>query len=278
MSKSTLKNAIAEQKAESHILIIDPVKQMDVELCIIGETSLLTNRFATKAMHELLLPLRKTRSGPKHNPIEEFRSSAYTVRSGPTLLSMPATAFKGALCSAALDIGGTTKAAIGRLTYVPGEQIPIYGIPELHMGIVRMADIKRTPDVRTRLILTKWAAKVIIRFATPMLNQQAILNLFSAAGIIIGVGEWRQGKGSGNHGLWKITNEHDPEYQNIIKSGGRKQQEEAMANPVCVDDETSELFAWCEEQTRLNFSKGDKSGKPLVSRVNGEEAAGEQPQ
>lgn len=96
------------------------------EVCILGTTPLILNRMSQKAKRELLMPKgRKTaiekQMSLKHNPLQEYRDSAYRLpESQPTLLAVMASGFKGAMAGAALDMPGTKKAQIGRLTYVNG--------------------------------------------------------------------------------------------------------------------------------------------------------------
>ena len=130
------------------------------DCCILGTSPLILNRMSEKAKHELLLPRgRKTAvekaMSLKHDPFAEYRASAHTLKNEQesTLLAIPATAFKGAIRTAALDMPGAKKAQIGRLTYIPGEYVGVYGLPRLFMSIVRSADMNRTPDVRTRAIV-----------------------------------------------------------------------------------------------------------------------------
>lgn len=100
------------------------------DCCIVGTSPLILNRMSQKAARELLMPKgRKTAidkaTSLKHVPVEEYRASAYVLKDedSPTLLAHLATAFKGAIRSAALDMPGAKKSQIGRLTYIPGEFI-----------------------------------------------------------------------------------------------------------------------------------------------------------
>ena len=80
------------------------------------------------------------------------------------------------------------------------------------MSITRSADKNRTPDVRTRAILPEWACKLRIAYTKPILREQAIFNLLAAAGLQSGVGDWRQEKGSGSYGAFKLVNADDPDF------------------------------------------------------------------
>lgn len=232
------------------------------DCCIVGTSPLILNRMSEKAKHELLMPKgRKTAvekaTSLKHNPIEEYRASAYTLKDEkqPTLLAILSTAFKGALRSAALDMPGAKKAQIGRLTYIAGEFVGIYGQPKLFMSITRSADMNKTPDVRTRAIVPEWAARVSVTFVQPLIRAQAVANLLAAAGITIGVGDWRPEKGAGSYGQFRLADKDDPEFLSILKCG-RVAQVESLANPVCYDDETTELLSWYQDELGKRALRG----------------------
>lgn len=226
-----------------------------VEFCILGRTPLILNRMSEKAKYELLFPKgRKTTaqkaSSLKHNPHEEFRSSPYTLPDpeAPTLLAHLATSFKAAIRGAGVDIPGATKAQLGRLMWVEGERLPVYGSPRLHMAITRSRDINATPDVRTRCCVPRWATRITLQFVTPQINAKTVGRLLAAAGLIQGVGDWRPEKGSGNFGQFDVVSADDPEFLHVIETGGRDVQTEAMANPVPYDEETEELLSWFYEE------------------------------
>jgi hypothetical protein len=194
----------------------------------------------------------------KHLPLEEFRASAYRFKdpAQPTLLAVMSTAFKGSLRSAALDMPGMKKAQIGRLTYIEGDLVGVYGIPKLFMAIVRSADMNKTPDVRTRAIVPHWASVVRFTYVQPLIRPQAILNLLAAAGITIGVGDGRPEKGAMSYGQFRVCLPDDVEFKQIVKDGGRAAQEAAMEKPTCYDDETTELLSWFETERAQRQLKG----------------------
>lgn len=241
---------------------IPDILRNKLELCVIGDSPLLMNRFAMKALQEILQPsLKKNKadkqSGPKHFPLQEFKSAAHILKDeGPTYLAMPSLCFKGAIRNAALDIPGMTKAQIGRLTWVEGEHVPIWGIPQMHLGIVRNSDPGHTPDVRTRPILRRWAAKLTISYVAPLLQPKPILALLQAGGIFIGVGDFRAQKGLGNFGQFRMVAPSDSEFKDIVKNGGRKAQIAAMMNPTFYDEQSEELYNWyVKEINRRGFDK-----------------------
>lgn len=229
--------------------------------CILGTSPLIMNRMSQKVLHDLLAPKGKKTaaekaSSMKHHPIEEFRAAPYTLTNedAPTLLGVLPTAFKKAMCTAALDMPGAKKAQIGRLVSVDWGMQPIYGKPKLFMAVTRSADVNKTPDVRTRAILPAWACTLTVEFVKPILREQAVVNLLAAAGVQCGIGDWRQEKGSGNYGAFKLVSADDPEFLRITSTMGRAAQQAAMDEPECYDAETEELLSWFSvEMNRRGF-------------------------
>lgn len=239
------------------------VERGTLEVCVLGTSPIILNRMSEKAKRELLMPKgRKTAVDKattlKHNPMEEYRASAYQIRSKecPALLAVLATAFKGAMATAALDLPGAKKAQIGRLTYVNGDYVPIFGVPKLSMAIVRSADMNRTPDVRTRAIVENWACRLSVTYIKPLMRPQAVTNLLAAAGMSIGVGDWRPEKGKGNYGQFEIVAIDDKRFIDVIETGGREAQEAAIENPACYDDETTSLLAWFDDELAKRSLRG----------------------
>lgn len=228
-------------------IIIEPMKMETVPFALIGTSPLICHAMSDKAKWEILwggnfkTPTEKQRT-IKHRPLEEFRSSAYMLAEGPTLLAMPATAVKGAMLTAALELPATKKAQIGRLVHVIGDYVPVYGLPKLHMAVTRQSGMTRAPDVRTRVIVPEWCALVQIRFVTPTLTVTAIASLLNAGGVVAGIGDFRQEKGVGNFGLFECGTWDDARVTALIKAGGREAQEKAMEKPVPYDEEVKTLL------------------------------------
>ncbi len=257
-------------KKETADLQIVEVQRGSIEYCILGRTPLILNRMSEKAMHELLLPKgRKTAadkaSSLKHDPYAEFLASPYTDPddNGPTLITHLATAFKKGLSAAAIDLPGATKAEIGRLTWVEGERIPIFGIPQMLMSVTRSADMNKTPDIRTRVIIPKWACRITVTYVKPLMNETSITNLLVSAGLIQGTGDWRTGKGSGTYGSFEVVSQDNPDYKHCLKVGTRKAQKAAMEHPEPYDRETEEMYSWFQEEV------GKRGKSELVSSSNG---------
>jgi hypothetical protein len=248
---------MATKKDELEQVQIVELKRARIVYHVVGETPLLMNSMSVKAQRELLLPRgRKTavekQGSLKHEPLQEYRDSIYRARRGSdTVLALLNTQFKAALCTAALDIPGAKKAQIGRLTSIEGgERLPLYGVPEIFCSVVRSADINKTPDIRTRCIVPRWACTVEVTYTVPVLNATVISSLFATAGYTMGVGDWRPQKGSGTFGRWRIVEPDDKDYLDIIKTGGAEAQQAALDDPAPYDNETEELLGWYDVEVK----------------------------
>jgi hypothetical protein len=242
-----------EQTAE---ITVQPLRRGAVKLRIIGVTPMFQNRMANKVMQHLLTGSQKKgkadRAMIKHNPIEEYRSSAEILPSGPTALGLKVTAVKGSMATAALETPGMTKTSAQRLLFMPGDFAPLYGVPQLRMDVVRSADINKTPDIRTRAYLPKWGAEVDIQFITPQLSITSVVALLCNAGVLIGVGDFRQEKGKGAFGSFRVLgeSEDDEEWEDLVSNHGRSAQLKALAAPEYADDTTRDLMAFYESEVR----------------------------
>lgn len=239
-----------------------------VELCILGTSPFVFNSMSLKAKGDLIYPRGKLSSADKasrmkHDPMTEYRDSVYAHKDDDrtTRLKFSGVAFKKAMASAALDIPGLKKAQIGRLVWVENHDVDIFGVPQFYMAVVRMADIGKTPDIRTRAILPTWCTRVSINYVKPIMNHQAIAKLLAAAGRIIGVGDGRQEKGTHSFGQFEIVAENDPRYKAAQKGGGRDAQDRALRDPAYYDLETEKLFTWFKNEVERRGANADKPPK-----------------
>jgi hypothetical protein len=236
------------------------IKQGRLVCNVLGTSPLVLNAMSAKVKQGLLAPAKKNAaekaSTLKHNPEEEFRSSAYRAveKDAPTRIIFPAVSFKAALADAAKDLPGAAKAQVGRLTYVEGDYVPIYGTPRLWMTVVRDASINRTPDIRTRAILPEWACRISITFISTILKEITVGRLLAAAGIMRGIGDGRPEKGKMSYGQFELVAADDPRWLKLTKTAGRVQQDAAFADPQPYDGESAELLTWWKaEAVRRGF-------------------------
>lgn len=241
--------------AKNDTLHIDALKQGRVTLRLIGATPLYFNAMSLKAKRTLLLGGgRKTAAEKKelkHDPEQEFRDSIYRMSEGHTLLGFPAPGVKGAMATAALETPGVTKTSVQRLIFLPEQRIKIWGKPYLKCDVVRMSDIAKTPDIRCRAFLPRWCAEVDVAFVTPTLSVHSIVSLLTNAGIVCGIGDFRQEKGKGAYGTFSVHGSDMGDVQPVwdeITAEGRQVQEAAMADPEPADDETRHLLEILDEE------------------------------
>lgn len=243
---------------------------------LVGTTPLVINRLAEKARHELLLPaLKKNAAGRattlKHDPIQEFRSSLYrtAVNSQAARIYFPGSAFASAIADVAVDIPGSSRAQVERLTKVPEQYIPIYGTPKVYMAIVRTLGMNKTPDVRTRGLLPEWACAVEVRYVKGLITERSVTNLFAAAGVIGGMGD---GRGKMGFGQFRLVEHNDKDFLRIVKTQGRAVQDKAIQAAEPYDAETEELLSWFKTELIEREKQGqDDPGVLTRSRRNHEE-------
>lgn len=242
---------------------VSPIHMTTMLFHLVGMSPLVPHAMSAKAAGQLLFPPPKKNAVEKattmkHEPIEEFRAAAYKFRDHddqPTRLYMPGEAFHAAIASVAIDMPGAKKSQVGRLTRVTQEKIPVWGIPDIWSTIVRSSDMKRTPDVRILPHLARWATMVEIKFISALIKEASLANLFNAAGMIIGIGDGRPEKGKKGKGTWRLCDQDDPEFLEIVRLGGREAQDAALANPQFADIETEQLLSWFDAERERRIAR-----------------------
>lgn len=248
-------------------ITIEPLKRATITVKIIGMTPLYVHALSAQAKRTLLLGgKRKTtaeKAEIKHNPLQEYRESWYLKQDGPTLMGFPASALKCAMATAALETPGTTKTSVWRNIFIKANRVAIWGKPYLKCDIVRQAGINATPDVRFRPYLPRWAAEVNVSYLVPALSAFSVMSLMSNAGIVAGIGDFRQEKGRGSFGTFRVFGDDlgdmADEWDSILTEG-RDVQQAAYDDPEPADDETADLLAMVadERARRANPDAGAK--------------------
>lgn len=244
-------------------------RQDEVVVHLLGARPLYHHRLSMGAMQELLLPSPRKNAAAKaanmkHNPIEEYRQTPYLSVGDhhPARLLMRADALKSALGTAALETAGVFKSEVGRDVYVQpdtGIYLYVWGRPVLSMEPVRMSDLRRTPDIRTRAVCPEWCARARIKYLSDRFSATAIVNLLARAGIVSGWGDARQEKGARSEGLWEVVNENDQRWQQIYRTQGRAVQDAALETPEFLDDVSETLFTWYGEEVERR-GRREKAG------------------
>ena len=230
--------------AKETVLSIDTLERGSVTVVLKGQTGMYHHKMSAKAKHQLLLGGRKKtaaeRQQIKHDPYAEYRDSMHIKRDlfEGTNVVFPAMGIKSAMATSALSVAGVTKANVQRLIFIKDEFVPIFGIPFMRMDVTRSADQNRTPDVRTRAFMPAWYTRCTIEFGKPALSIESILTLLVNAGVVCGIGDFRQEKGKGSFGTFEPTNDPIP-----AEFMDKEAQWAAIEKPTTFDDETTDLLA-----------------------------------
>jgi hypothetical protein len=249
---------MATKKKETEAAMVTALKHGSINLRLIGSTPFYYNSMSVKAKRDLLIGSAPKTTAEKreikHNPEEEFRDSVYKKNHGKTHLYFPPAAIKQAMATAAIETKGVAKTNVQRLIFLPELQTEIYGRPYLKIDTVRMANINKTPDMRTRAYLPEWCAEIQIKFVMPTLSATDVFTLLQNAGSIVGLGDFRQEKGRGAYGCFTVTGEELPNWKEYkddwdrITQDGMIAQQHALANPEYADDMTAELMGFLDEE------------------------------
>jgi hypothetical protein len=85
----------------------------------------------------------------------------------------------------------------------------------------------------------------------PTLSVHSVVSLLSNAGVIVGIGDFRQEKGRGSFGTFAVAGDDLggwSDYWSEVTAEGRAVQEAAMDAPEFADDETAELMDMIEDE------------------------------
>ena len=238
--------------------MVTALQHANITLRLIGTTPFYYNSMSVKAKRDLLIGSAPKTTAEKreikHNPEEEFRDSVFKKSHGKTHLYFPPAAIKQAMATAAIETKGVAKTNVQRLIFLPELETEIYGRPYLKIDTVRMANINKTPDMRTRAYLPEWCAEINISFVQPTLSAVDVYTLLQNAGSIVGLGDFRQEKGRGAYGCFTVTGEGMPNWKDHkedwdrITQDGMIAQQHALANPEYADEMTEELMGYLNEE------------------------------
>lgn len=269
-------------KKDDAVIEIPNLQKSVQTLKLIGTTPLIMNTMSAKTRQGLLLPQKKNKlekeTTAKHHPFDEFKGALHRYpenHEGPTRLMFPAAGFKRAIAGCATDLDKTvSKAALGRLMWINGDCVDIFGAPQIILGMMKQAGMNGAPDVRTRGILPTWCCEITITYVEPNITEQTIVRCAYAAGLIRGLGDSRPEKGHGTFGQWDLVSEKDTDllalWEKIREEGGREVQDAAIANPERYNVETSELLDWWEIEYKRRFTAEKKMLTAEAAKVTAE--------
>jgi hypothetical protein len=120
------------------------------------------------------------------------------------------------------------------------------------MDVVRSADINRTPDIRSRCYLERWGAEIEVHHILPQLPAASVITLACNAGVLIGVGDYRQEKGKGSFGTFRVITpeQQDEEWDELVANHDRPAQLAALDDPETADKDTADLLSFYLSEVR----------------------------
>lgn len=189
-------------------IIIPRIDIREMDLTLVGDSSLITNQWSEKAKREMAGKHAGEAKPPRElkNPKQIYEDSMYRLDDGSP--AYVCSGFKAAAVAACRFVKGDIAMTEARGAFhVIGEMVKIDGTPNMREDITR---IKSGPDIRYRAEFKEWSVTLRIRYNAGALSAAQIVNLFNIAGFGVGVGEWRpSSKSGGPHGMFHVATEED---------------------------------------------------------------------
>lgn len=201
--------------ATSGAASIERIKSERILVPIIGTTSLIVHNWSAKAKQQML-DAQQGRKKTKEirDPQADYEASLYRTDTG---YGFPTIAFKAATVSAARFFGKDVKMTeLRQFLFMAGvpsadrSQIltAVTGEPKMREDMVRVG--MGGTDLRYRAEFIDWTAVLDITYVTTAINRDSVLSLVDAAGMGVGVGEWRPEK-RGQNGTFALDDTREIE-------------------------------------------------------------------
>lgn len=208
-----LTNAIPTEK-----VVIPPPNLKTAVITIFGKSPYVQHAFSAKAqaqMEETQRAGTQARSRKKRAARDfeaDYEAACHRAEAG--WYGIPAPAFRNAMIDTCRLVGFVmTRAKLSVFVEADGYDrvdgtplVKIIGEPEIHKGWGRNAN--GSADLRWRPMWKEWSAKVMITWDQDQFSAADIANLFSRAGLQVGIGEGRPSSPNSNGlgwGLWTLS-------------------------------------------------------------------------
>jgi hypothetical protein len=190
--------------AQAEAITLPRIDIRTVHIRLIGDAPLICHAWSEKAKRQMLDKQMKKAKAAKEakSPEQDYKDSLYHLPGGG--YGFPAIAFKAAAVGACRFVDGIKMTEARGAFHINAELVRINGAPTPREDMVRVG--MGVADIRYRGQFEAWSADLAIRYNAGALSAEQIVNLFSAAGFGIGVGEWRPERG-GSFGLFHVATE-----------------------------------------------------------------------
>jgi|TARA_Y100000310_G_scaffold90877_1_gene88163 hypothetical protein len=222
---------MASSKKDAAI-VLPPLNIQEVDITIVGDTSLITNCWSKKAI-DMMRGKQTGEPTPKKAPkvpFDDFVGSMYWMDEMPEEVTwdiinearfgMPAIGLKNSAVTACTSVANVTKVAARQAFRVPGGDDPKH-LVEIHAPPpIMREDLVRvgmgTADLRYRGEFWPWHVNFKARLNLNVISIGELVNLFNTAGQSVGIFEWRMEK-DGDMGVFHVATEEEinslPDYR-----------------------------------------------------------------
>lgn len=189
-------------KATEKIIELPEIRIETVQIRLIGDSPLISNKWSEKAKKQMRDKQQKKAQTKRtaKDPDKDFKDSLYELSKGK--YGFPSVAFKAAAVNACSQVEGVTKVNARAAFHVEGEIVEIEGKPTMREDMVRIA--MGTTDIRYRGEFKKWACNLSMRYNADVLSADQIVHIFNVAGFGVGVGDWRPQR-NGSFGMFHVA-------------------------------------------------------------------------
>jgi len=205
---------MATATQQSPVVKIDRIQVETIDVPILGTSPLIMHRFSEKAKRQMLDNMQGRKTPKTHkDPEADFQAAFYRFEDGSP--GFPAVAFKAATVEASRFYDkSVTKVGLRQFVFIKGALgvdgqalVPITGEARMREDVVRVG---MGTDLRYRPEFTEWSTLLRVVYVTSALDRASVLSLIDAAGMGVGVGEWRPEK-KGDFGCFQIDPDRDVE-------------------------------------------------------------------
>ena len=199
--------------ATTAAVTVPRIQSVRAQIPIVGTAPLIVHNWSDKAKRQML-DAQQGRKTPKvtRDTQADYEASLYRTDAG---YGFPVIGFKAAIVCAARFFGkDVSMVSLRQCLFMQGvpsadrSQIltPIEGEPKIREDMVRVG--MGGTDLRYRGEFLDWTAVLDVTFVASALDLNSVLALIDAAGMGVGVGEWRPEK-RGQHGTFALDDSRE---------------------------------------------------------------------
>lgn len=204
---------MATATAAPGTIVVPQIETKHMLVPLRGTSSLIVHNFSSKSKRQMLEKMQgKKAIKVNRDPESDYQEAFYRIADadGKERYGFPAVGFKSAIVSAARFFDNSiTMKALRQLIFIEGirtpadaqELVEIFGSPVMREDVVRIG--MGSTDLRYRPEFPEWRAMLSVKFIESSISQESVLSLINAAGLGVGVGEWRP-ETSGQYGQFTI--------------------------------------------------------------------------